>query len=169
MCWSPGIELDLFAPKDEDRPHLFKLFYVLFRRDAFLPAADTNVTFHELALDQGRRWQALVSNKLTEVVFDHVFPELVNALYANDRERPAGKPDRVYLDECAKPPLTILYRLLFVLYAEDRGLLPVDDDRYDDYSLRRISRHGSQQRGTPAMPSASGVRLSTGTSKSFGH
>ena len=40
--------------------------------------------------------------------------------------------------KCAKQRLTILYRLLFVLYAEDRGLLPVDDNRYDDYSLRRI-------------------------------
>ena len=30
-----------------------------------------------------------------------------------------------------------LYRLL-VLYAEDRGLLPVNDSRYDDYGLRRV-------------------------------
>lgn len=30
----------------------------------------------------------------------------------------------------------LLYRLLFVLYAEDRALLPVNDSRYDDYSLR---------------------------------
>ena len=63
-----GMELDLFAPTEEDRPHLLKLFYVLFRRDAFLPAPDTKVTFHELALDRGRRWQALVSNNLTDVV-----------------------------------------------------------------------------------------------------
>jgi len=133
-----GIEFDLFAPKEEERPHLLKLFYVLFRRDAFLRAAETGATFHELALDRGRRWQALVSSKLTEVVFDQVFPELVNALYANDRERPPRKPDRAYLDSIRQAALTILYRLLFVLYAEDRGLLPVDDARYDDYSLRRL-------------------------------
>ncbi len=30
----------------------------------------------------------------------------------------------------------MLYRLLFVLYAEDRDLLPVRDSRYDDYALR---------------------------------
>ena len=32
--------------------------------------------------------------------------------------------------------LTLLYRLLCVLYAEDRELLPVHDERYDDYGLR---------------------------------
>lgn len=30
----------------------------------------------------------------------------------------------------------LLYRLLFILYAEDRELLPVRDRRYDDYGLR---------------------------------
>ena len=32
--------------------------------------------------------------------------------------------------------LLLLYRLLFILYAEDRDLLPVRDGRYDDYALR---------------------------------
>ena len=36
--------------------------------------------------------------------------------------------------------LIFLYRLLFVLYAEDRGLLPVNDERYDDYGLRKPVR-----------------------------
>ena len=33
--------------------------------------------------------------------------------------------------------IALLYRLLFILYAEDRGLLPVQNLRYDDYSLRK--------------------------------
>ena len=36
--------------------------------------------------------------------------------------------------------MIFLYRLLFLLYAEDRGLLPVNDARYDDYGLRRRVR-----------------------------
>ena len=32
--------------------------------------------------------------------------------------------------------MVLLYRLLFILYAEDRDLLPVRDSRYDDYALR---------------------------------
>ena len=32
----------------------------------------------------------------------------------------------------------LLYRLLFLFYAEDRNLLPVRDERYAEYSVRRI-------------------------------
>ena len=47
--------------------------------------------------------------------------------------------------------LIFLYRLLFVLYAEDRGLLPVNDADYDDYGLRKrvrddVARAQSPQR-----------------------
>ena len=44
------------------------------------------------------------------------------------------------LAEIRDAALIFLYRLLFVLYAEDRGLLPVNDRRYDDYGLRKRVR-----------------------------
>ena len=44
------------------------------------------------------------------------------------------------LDEVRDAALVVLYRLLFVLYAEDRDLLPVRDSRYDDYALRNRVR-----------------------------
>jgi hypothetical protein len=40
------------------------------------------------------------------------------------------------LAEVGDAGLVLLYRLLFLLYAEDRNLLPVNDRRYDDCSLR---------------------------------
>ena len=50
-------------------------------------------------------------------------------------------PSRSQLDELYQQSLRILYRVLFTLYAEDRGLLPVDIPTYrDGYSLRRLSR-----------------------------
>ena len=42
--------------------------------------------------------------------------------------------------------LTLLYRLLFILYAEDRELLPVRDARYDDYSVRARVRDDVRRR-----------------------
>ena len=42
--------------------------------------------------------------------------------------------------------LIFLYRLLFLLYAEDRDLLPVNDSRYDDYGLRKSVRDDIAQR-----------------------
>ncbi len=48
------------------------------------------------------------------------------------KSAPADTP----LDDVRQATLILLYRLLFVLYAEDRGLLPVKDTRFDDYALR---------------------------------
>ncbi|MFZ4625780.1 MAG: Eco57I restriction-modification methylase domain-containing protein, partial [Rhodoferax sp.] len=42
------------------------------------------------------------------------------------------------LDEVREAALVLLYRLLFLFYAEDRHLLPVRDARYAGYSVRRI-------------------------------
>ena len=50
------------------------------------------------------------------------------------------------LDKVRQAALVFLYRLLFVLYAEDRGLLPVNDVRYDDYGLRKRVRDDISRR-----------------------
>ena len=42
------------------------------------------------------------------------------------------------LREVRDGALILLYRLLFILYAEDRDLLPVKEVRYDDYGLRKM-------------------------------
>ena len=44
------------------------------------------------------------------------------------------------LSEVRHAALIILYRLLFILYAEDRDLLPVRDERYRTYALRERVR-----------------------------
>ena len=61
------------------------------------------------------------------------FPDLVQAL-ADAAGAGAG------LEQVREAALICLYRLLFVLYAEDRGLLPVEDARYADYGLRQPVR-----------------------------
>ena len=50
------------------------------------------------------------------------------------------------LTEVRDAALIFLYRLLFVLYAEDRGLLPVNDVRYADYGLRKRVRDDIAQK-----------------------
>ena len=67
------------------------------------------------------------------------FPSLAQAL------ADAGGQDLAQVREAA---LVLLYRLLFVLYAEDRGLLPVNDTRYDDYGLRTPVRDHVARRMT---------------------
>ena len=50
------------------------------------------------------------------------------------------------LEDVRQAALIFLYRLLFLLYAEDRDLLPVNDSRYDDYGLRKSVRDDVDQR-----------------------
>ncbi|MEK9629496.1 MAG: hypothetical protein VW455_10815 [Nitrospinota bacterium] len=73
------------------------------------------------------------------MVFKEVFPQLVQYLKEHDPEAP-DSPDDLYLEELRSSALTFFYRLLFVFYAEDRQLLPVTDDKYDDYGLRKRVR-----------------------------
>jgi hypothetical protein len=119
--------------------HGLKLFYCLFRHEAFQPQSwdGEHRTFHEFALAESRRYEEKVSQDLGLRVFETVFPDLANALASCD-PKAIQPPTRQYLEEVREAALMLLYRLLFVLYAEDRGLLPVRDKRYLNYSLRRI-------------------------------
>ena len=119
---------ELLKPGNEDE---FRVFYLLFRRESFTLRDGATTTFLEAALAEGRRYEEQVAQDLSGVVFERVFPNLVNAL----AEEAGGS-----LAESRDAALIFLYRLLFVLYAEDRGLLPVNDERYDDYGLRKPVR-----------------------------
>ena len=137
----PGIERDLF---DGDPTHELKLFMVMFGPAAFRPGTDGR-TFHQVARDEGRQWEQRVTKNLSDLVFDKVFPVLVRGIVAVDPERP--HPDvPAYLDEVRDAALILLYRLLFVLYAEDRDLLPARHRGYDDYGMRKRVREDIRKR-----------------------
>ena len=119
-----------------------KAFYLLFRRESFVPQDGATTVFLEDALEEGRRYEERVSQDLSGVVFNRIFPNLVSALAEADGVSilQTNAEQRRALAECRDAALIFLYRLLFVLYAEDRGLLPVNEDRYDDYGLRKRGR-----------------------------
>ncbi len=113
-----------------DTGHLH-IFYLLFRRESFEAQEGATVSFLETALAEGRRYEQQVAQDLSNVVFERAFPKLVQALAEHTQQE---------LAELRAPALILFYRLLFVLYAEDRGLLPVNDSRYEDYGLRKPVR-----------------------------
>jgi len=134
-----GVQVEPGAAEAERRDHYLRVFVLLFRRLAFLsdPAHPEGWSLHSQALDESRRWEERVFLDLGAVVFQRVFPDLLAALIKHDPESP-DPLSAEYLDEVRRSGLTFLYRLLFVLFAEDRNLLPAQDPRYDDYSLRRV-------------------------------
>lgn len=139
LARTSGAQADLLDEGGASSDSYLQVFYLLFRREAFLPDPSdiAGRSFHLLALEESRHWEARVSENLGNLVFEEVYPRLACALAAADSERPA-KLDNAYLACLNEATLTLLYRILFLLYAEDRNLLPVLDTRYDDYSLRNI-------------------------------
>ena len=130
-------EADLGAMLDSGDDAGLRLFHLLFRRSSFTPQNGAVASFLETALAEGRRYEAKVAQDLSSVVFESVFPELVRALADATGEA---------LPQVRQAALIFLYRLLFVLYAEDRGLLPVNDARYEDYGLRKPVRQDIARR-----------------------
>ena len=124
-------ETDLATLLDPGNIDELHVFHLLFRRESFVRQQGATDTFLEAALAEGKRYEEQVAKDLSEVVFEDVFPSLLQAL---------SEASDANLEEVRQATLIFLYRLLFVLYAEDRGLLPVNDQRYDDYGLRKRVR-----------------------------
>lgn len=117
----------LFKLTRDEQRHWLKVFVLAFSRQAFLPGPDHR-TFHQRALDEGKFYEERVSKDLSDLVFGFVFPTLAQGIAAAAPNAP--------LNEVRDAALVLLYRLLFILYAEDRDLLPVHERRYGDYGLR---------------------------------
>jgi hypothetical protein len=148
----PGCDPDLLDPRDLTADHAFRLFLLIFGKDAFV-AVEQGRTFHDIALETGKRWEKRVAADLSRVVFETVFPILTAALGQHDRGRPA-EPDAAWLEEVRQGALILLYRLLFVLYAEDRNLLPDESGPYSEYALTRIRQDVAAAKAQGRVPSA---------------
>ena len=124
-------EADLAQLLRHGNEHDLRVFYLLLRRDSFTLKDGATATFLEHALAEGKRYEEQVAQDLSGVVFESAFPKLVEAL---------ANATAATLPQVRQAALIFLYRLLFLLYAEDRDLLPVNDTRYDDYGLRKRVR-----------------------------
>ncbi|WP_439545297.1 Eco57I restriction-modification methylase domain-containing protein [Sandarakinorhabdus sp.] len=129
---------DLLNPDATEQAHGIRLFLVVFGRNTIAADAAGNVTLAGL-LDENRRFEARLTDDLASRVFNDVYAQLAGALAAADPQRPAAMGE-AYLAELRDASQTYLYRLLFVLYAEDRDLLPTRHPGYDDYSLDKRLR-----------------------------
>ncbi|MDB5575441.1 MAG: hypothetical protein JWR80_617 [Bradyrhizobium sp.] len=114
---------------DEDRDHWLAVFVAMFARPAFERVSARAPSFHDSARRDAAFYEERVAKSLSDLVFNRLYPALGKAVAG-------AAPATTDLDEVRQATLILLYRLLFVLYAEDRGLLPVRDKRFDDYALR---------------------------------
>ena len=115
----------------------------------FSPAALAPEGAVEKTLDASERYASDLAVRLRERVYDHTVPALASAIAVRMDPDPTGEDLKIAYQQV----MTILFRLLFVAYAEDKGLLPVDaNSRYQAHSLTRITEQIIDARTAGQLP-----------------
>lgn len=135
----------------------------LIREDhaGFLPllfgaqALERGGTF-ETILEHSRDFAAALGARLRARIYDHVVPALASAIAEQRRRAEGGGSIEPYLEEVYESAMVTLFRLLFVAYGEDKGLLPYEaNDLYRRNALKTTARHlarrGNDEGGLPAF------------------
>ncbi|MGA9350772.1 MAG: TaqI-like C-terminal specificity domain-containing protein [Anaerolineae bacterium] len=152
------VEVDLDELARSDDPTPLRLFYAFFHRSAFTPAHSPASGGTEGGGESGLDRLVAASIRATKAAEDHlkarvshnegIMAQLCLGLVRadgrtcyTDTERDAIYRDATYL----------LYRILFILYAEARGLLPVNNLAYRAVSLAELVKtaHDYKLRGMP--------------------
>ena len=148
-------EVDLATLLSENRGiDAFRYFYCLFRRDAFIPTVGEG-PFLDLVLTESQQYTVAVSDDLKNRIYD-ALRLLIDGFLKFPRNRfdSANPP----LDKIHTNCLILLYRILFILYAESRGLLPVENPNYAaSYSLAALAEtiHETLDRDDLIIPTIS--------------
>ena len=90
-----------------------------------------------------------MGERLKERIFVTIFPHLAKGFLADRKGRLAQhkKPSEQELADIFEATLTLLYRLLFLLYAESRDLLPIREGPYYAASLKKIKEEIADKAG----------------------
>ncbi len=132
-------EIDLEEIIKKDSIEDFLYFYLFFSRDAFIPDAITGRTWLDQHLEGSEAYAKAVSERLKGLIFDNVFEGLAEGfIHYRRTELSITKESPESKKEIFKGCLTLLYRLLFLLYAESRNLLPIEEDGYYRVSLKKL-------------------------------
>jgi len=125
----------------------FRYFWLLFRRQSFeriSSAADAKPrSLLDRLFDGSQQYAAELGKSLKERVFEQIFRLLAEGFVADIHEREGRTTalSQERLDAIFQGVLTLLYRLLFLLYAEARDLLPVRETlEYSSVSISEIKR-----------------------------
>jgi Eco57I restriction-modification methylase/N-6 DNA Methylase/Type I restriction enzyme R protein N terminus (HSDR_N) len=122
-------EVDLVALLESGDPRELRQFAAFFSAESLRPD-EAGKSFLDRALDESRANAVAVGDALQRQVFS-AMPNIALGLLGAD------EPSSENLKAAFEHSLVFLYRLLFCLHAEARGLLPIDSPHYLEYSVRK--------------------------------
>lgn len=154
-----GVIFDGLGPGDHPSQQQwasFRRWLLLFHRRSYVPGADGLTSLDRITLeapegsDQAR---ARLRDRLLHVVL----PVIAGGFVAYRRQRSGVEGETaVTLDRIYRASLVLLTRMVFVLAAEARGLLPAYDAAYHPHSLT-MQAHWARERVSRDLPLNTGV------------
>ena len=125
---------------ETDPNEAFRYWCLFFRSAAFQKDAAGESCWLDGILQGSRDYAKRLGDRLKERIFLTIFPHLAEGFLADRRARLGlkGKPTPEELSDVYEATLTLLYRLLFLLYAENRDLLPVREGPYGEAGLKKM-------------------------------
>lgn len=133
----------------------FKRWWWLFRRSSYRPGAGGHVLVERLKRESAR-YAHTVTRWLRRRLLESVLPEIAGGFVAfRYRTHNIRTETPEALRDISRASLGFVYRLLFVLYAETRHWLPIDNPDYRGQSLSTLVRWAQDavDRGTPLSTS----------------
>ena len=156
-----------------DPNEAFRYFWLLFRWSAFAikevqrDGQTRELSFLDRLLDESESYAKALGERLKDRVFERVFPHFAagfithlkgqmglagprqtSLLPVSEQLALKREPDEDFRRQVFNGTLTLLYRLLFLLYAESRDLLPVKEVRgYWERSLTKLKEDIAERAG----------------------
>lgn len=141
-------EIDLISLIESDDIEGFRYFYYFFRKGAFIPS-----DAHEPFLERVLRGSADYAKEIGEDLKDNVYKAMKKVAEGfiewRGNQLDLQNPESVELVH--KNTMLLLYRILFLLYAEGKGLLDLNNLQYrENYSLQKLKNEIRQKNEGPA-------------------
>ncbi|MFD3163859.1 Eco57I restriction-modification methylase domain-containing protein, partial [Herpetosiphon sp. NSE202] len=126
----------------QDALDALKYWWLFFRAAAFSG-------FLDRMLKQSAEYAKGLGERLKDRVFTEIFPQFAQGFIADMRRQGQNTLSESQLNTVFEGTLTLLYRLMFVLYAESLDLLPLNEQNgYREQSLYTIKQELAEAGGT---------------------
>ncbi|WP_456473778.1 Eco57I restriction-modification methylase domain-containing protein [Candidatus Pyrohabitans sp.] len=141
-------EVDLASILEEGSRSLthFKYFYLFFRKEAFVKD-ESGKNFLEKVYEESLIYAKKLGDSLERSVYQALKVMVQGFLkYPQNKLEPREENIKIIHDNA----LIFLYRLLFILYADSRGMLKIPKKGFEDYDITKIKvqAFNKKQRGS---------------------
>ena len=142
-------EVDLASLLENNDLEGFKYYYYFFRREAFLPN-EAGEVFVEKVLKGSADYAKEIGDNLKENVY-RAMKKIAEGFFSWP-ENQLDYNDSKTRELVQKNTMILLYRLLFLLYAEGKGLLDLRNESYrDSQSFDKIKKEVAAKKDGPAQ------------------